>query len=141
VFGQLSPDYFDALRKAPRPPVGRVLPHGGCVGTSRDRKAPRHPVGRVPSPGERIGMPGPAASGHAAHNGNPERARDGLWPLVQWREAGVILCSGKGEALVRYATDTLPNKLLVREYLTALPDEKLLVAELEKTRKQLEPGR
>jgi predicted nuclease of restriction endonuclease-like (RecB) superfamily len=52
---------------------------------------------------------------------------------------GVILCSGKGEALVRYATDALPNKLLVREYLTALPDEKLLAGELEKTRKQLEP--
>ena len=51
---------------------------------------------------------------------------------------GVILCSGKSEALVRYATDALPNKLLVREYLTALPDEKLLVAELEKTRKALE---
>lgn len=51
---------------------------------------------------------------------------------------GVILCSGKSEALVRYATDSLPNKLLVREYLTALPDEKLLSAELEKTRKQLE---
>ena len=51
---------------------------------------------------------------------------------------GVILCSGKGEALVRYATDALPTKLLVREYLTALPDEKVLAAELEKTRKQLE---
>jgi predicted nuclease of restriction endonuclease-like (RecB) superfamily len=51
---------------------------------------------------------------------------------------GVILCSGKSEALVRYATDALPNKLLVREYLTALPDEKLLAAELERTRKQLE---
>jgi predicted nuclease of restriction endonuclease-like (RecB) superfamily len=51
---------------------------------------------------------------------------------------GVILCSGKGEALVRYATDALPSKLLVREYLTALPDEKLLAAELEKTRKHLE---
>ncbi len=51
---------------------------------------------------------------------------------------GVILCSGKGEALVRYATDALPTKLLVREYLTALPDEKLIAAELEKTRKQLE---
>ena len=50
---------------------------------------------------------------------------------------GVILCSGKSEALVRYATDSLPNKLLVREYLTALPDEKVLAAELEKTRKQL----
>jgi predicted nuclease of restriction endonuclease-like (RecB) superfamily len=51
---------------------------------------------------------------------------------------GVILCSGKSEALVRYATDALPNKMLVREYLTALPNEKLLSVELEKTRKQLE---
>jgi predicted nuclease of restriction endonuclease-like (RecB) superfamily len=51
---------------------------------------------------------------------------------------GVILCSGKSEALVRYATGALPNKLLVREYLTALPDEKLLSTELEKTRKEIE---
>jgi predicted nuclease of restriction endonuclease-like (RecB) superfamily len=51
---------------------------------------------------------------------------------------GVILCSGKSEALVRYATDALPNKLLVREYLTTLPNEKLIAAELQKTRKQLE---
>lgn len=51
---------------------------------------------------------------------------------------GVILCSSKGEALVRYATDTLPTKLLVREYLTVLPDEKVLAAELENTRRQLE---
>lgn len=39
--------------------------------------------------------------------------------------------------LVRYATNALPNKPLVRKYLTALPDEKLLAAELERTRKQL----
>jgi hypothetical protein len=39
---------------------------------------------------------------------------------------------------VRYATDALPNKLLVREYLTALPNEKALATELEKTRHQLE---
>ena len=51
---------------------------------------------------------------------------------------GIILCSSKSEALVRYATDALPNNLLVRDYLTALPDEKVLAAELEKTRKQLE---
>jgi predicted nuclease of restriction endonuclease-like (RecB) superfamily len=51
---------------------------------------------------------------------------------------GIILCSGKSEALVRYATETLPTKLLVREYLTALPDEKVLAAELEKTRTQLQ---
>lgn len=51
---------------------------------------------------------------------------------------GVILCFGKSEALVRYATDALPNKMVVREYLTMLPDEKTLAAELEKTRRQLE---
>ena len=51
---------------------------------------------------------------------------------------GVILCSGKSEALVRYATDALPNKLLVREYLTTLPDEKILANELEQTRKHLD---
>ena len=51
---------------------------------------------------------------------------------------GIILCSGKSEALVRYATGALPNKMLVREYLTALPDEKTLATELEKTRKELE---
>lgn len=51
---------------------------------------------------------------------------------------GIILCAGKGEALVRYATDNLPNKMLVREYLTVLPDEKLLAAEIDKTRRMLE---
>jgi predicted nuclease of restriction endonuclease-like (RecB) superfamily len=51
---------------------------------------------------------------------------------------GIILCSGKSEALVRYATGALSNKLLVREYLTALPNEKLLSAELEKTRREIE---
>jgi predicted nuclease of restriction endonuclease-like (RecB) superfamily len=54
---------------------------------------------------------------------------------------GVILCCGKGEALVRYATDSLPTKLLVREYLTALPAEKVLAAELRKTRTKLEKRR
>jgi DUF1016 N-terminal domain len=51
---------------------------------------------------------------------------------------GVVLCSGKGEALVHYATTALPTKLLVREYLTALPDESVLAAELENTRRQIE---
>jgi predicted nuclease of restriction endonuclease-like (RecB) superfamily len=54
---------------------------------------------------------------------------------------GIILCAGKGEALVRYATEGLPNKMLVREYLTALPDEKVLAAEIDKTRRRLEGGR
>ena len=51
---------------------------------------------------------------------------------------GIILCSGKSEALVRYAIGALPNNLLVREYLTALPNEKLLSSELEETRREIE---
>jgi predicted nuclease of restriction endonuclease-like (RecB) superfamily len=51
---------------------------------------------------------------------------------------GIILCSQKDAALVRYATDALPDKLLVRDYLTALPAEELLAAEVAQTRKQLE---
>lgn len=51
---------------------------------------------------------------------------------------GIILCADKGEALVRYATDNLPTKVLVREYLTALPDEKRLAAEITAARRQFD---
>jgi predicted nuclease of restriction endonuclease-like (RecB) superfamily len=51
---------------------------------------------------------------------------------------GTILCAGKRAALVRYATDNLPNKILVREYLTALPDKKRLAAEIDAARRNLE---
>jgi predicted nuclease of restriction endonuclease-like (RecB) superfamily len=51
---------------------------------------------------------------------------------------GLILCASKGEALVRYATEGLPNQMLVREYLTALPNEQLLAKEIAQTRKRLE---
>lgn len=51
---------------------------------------------------------------------------------------GIILCAAQGDALVRYATEGLPNKTLVREYLTALPDEQLLADEIAKTRRMLE---
>jgi hypothetical protein len=54
---------------------------------------------------------------------------------------GLILCSGKGESLVRYATNNLPNKVVVREYLTALPNEKRLAAEIGAARKKLEARR
>ena len=37
---------------------------------------------------------------------------------------------------MRYATDNLPNKVLVREHLTALPDEKSLAAEIDTTREK-----
>lgn len=51
---------------------------------------------------------------------------------------GLILCTERGESLARYALEGLSNKMLVREYLTALPDEKLLAEELARTRRLLE---
>jgi predicted nuclease of restriction endonuclease-like (RecB) superfamily len=54
---------------------------------------------------------------------------------------GLILCTRKDNALVHYALDTLPNKVLAAEYRTTLPDEGTLVAELERTRKMLEARR
>ena len=54
---------------------------------------------------------------------------------------GLILCAQKNDALARYALEGLPNKVLAREYKLALPDEKLLAREIEKTRKMLETRR
>jgi len=51
---------------------------------------------------------------------------------------GLILCSAKDDAVARYSLDGLPSKVLAREYRLALPDEKRLAAEIEKTRERLE---
>jgi len=51
---------------------------------------------------------------------------------------GLILCAGKGEALARYALEGLPNKVMAAEYRVALPDERVIAAEIEKTRRMLE---
>ena len=51
---------------------------------------------------------------------------------------GLILCAGKDDALARYAMEGLHNKMLVREYLTALPKESALAAEVARTRELLE---
>jgi predicted nuclease of restriction endonuclease-like (RecB) superfamily len=50
---------------------------------------------------------------------------------------GLILCAEKDSAVAKYALDGLPNKILASEYKLALPDEKLLQKELEKTKKWL----
>jgi predicted nuclease of restriction endonuclease-like (RecB) superfamily len=50
---------------------------------------------------------------------------------------GLILCNKKNEAVAYYALEGLSN-ILAAEYQTALPDEKLLAAELERTRQALE---
>jgi predicted nuclease of restriction endonuclease-like (RecB) superfamily len=51
---------------------------------------------------------------------------------------GLILCTDKDDALARYAMEGLGSKLLVREYLTALPKESVLAAEVAHTRELLE---
>ncbi len=51
---------------------------------------------------------------------------------------GLILCAQKEHAVARYALEGLQNKVLAAEYRTALPDEKVLEAEVDKTRKIIE---
>lgn len=51
---------------------------------------------------------------------------------------GLILCASKDATLAKYALEGLNNKVLAAEYKMALPDERVLVAELEKSRKRFE---
>ncbi len=51
---------------------------------------------------------------------------------------GLILCAQKNEAVAKYTLKGLSNKVLIAEYKTILPDEKLIEQELNKTRKLLE---
>jgi len=51
---------------------------------------------------------------------------------------GLILCAQKDAAVAHYALDGLPNQVLAAEYRTALPDEKELAAEINRTRAVLE---
>lgn len=54
---------------------------------------------------------------------------------------GLILCARTNAAVARYALDGLPNKVMAAEYQTVLPEARLLEAELEKTRRELEARR
>jgi predicted nuclease of restriction endonuclease-like (RecB) superfamily len=54
---------------------------------------------------------------------------------------GIILCSSADTALAHYTLDTLPTKVMAREYQLALPAAKKLEAELKVTRKRLEQKR
>ena len=51
---------------------------------------------------------------------------------------GLILCASKDATLAKYALEGLNNKVLAAEYKMVLPDERVLVAELEKSRKKFE---
>jgi predicted nuclease of restriction endonuclease-like (RecB) superfamily len=54
---------------------------------------------------------------------------------------GLILCSEPDDALARYSLEGLPNQVMTREYRLALPKEKRLALEMEKTRQQIETHR
>jgi hypothetical protein len=47
------------------------------------------------------------------------------------------LCAEKDSAVAKYALEGLPNKVLAAEYRMALPKERALVEQIEKTRRQL----
>ena len=51
---------------------------------------------------------------------------------------GLILCAEKGRDEARYALEGLGNKVLTTTYRTTLPEERVLVAEIERTRRMLE---
>ncbi len=50
---------------------------------------------------------------------------------------GLILCAEKDSAVAHYALEELFNKVLAAEYRTALPTERTLVAEIERTIHQI----
>lgn len=54
---------------------------------------------------------------------------------------GLILCAYKDTAVAKYALEGLPNKVMAAEYRTTLPDERLIAAELERTRRLLDERR
>lgn len=54
---------------------------------------------------------------------------------------GLILCSEKNDAVAHYALGNLTNKVLASEYKLALPDERKLAMEIEKTRRALSAAR
>lgn len=51
---------------------------------------------------------------------------------------GLILCAKKDSAVAHYALEGLQNKVLAAEYRTALPEEKKLTAEINRTQLRLE---
>lgn len=51
---------------------------------------------------------------------------------------GLILCAEQDAAVAHYSLDGLPNKVMASEYKLALPAEKVLEEELERTKRALE---
>jgi hypothetical protein len=51
---------------------------------------------------------------------------------------GLILCAEKGHDVARYALGRLENKVLAATYRTVLPEESVIAAEMDRTRRMLE---
>jgi len=68
-------------------------------------------------------------------------ARENLKLPDESDPVGIILCGGKNEALVRYATGGIKAKVFASKYLTILPDEETLRQEILRTRQLLEVRR
>ncbi|QEG43760.1 hypothetical protein UC8_58150 [Roseimaritima ulvae] len=51
---------------------------------------------------------------------------------------GLILCAEKDAAVAHYSLEGLPNKVMASEYKLALPEEKLLEEQLERTKRAIE---
>ncbi len=51
---------------------------------------------------------------------------------------GLILCAQKDAAIVHYALENLPNKVLAAEYKMRLPDEATVASEIDRARRALD---
>jgi predicted nuclease of restriction endonuclease-like (RecB) superfamily len=51
---------------------------------------------------------------------------------------GLILCAEKDHEVAKYALEGLPNKVMAAQYKTTLPNERVLVEEIAKTRTMIE---
>ena len=51
------------------------------------------------------------------------------------------MCSGKDDAVVRYATEGIQTQVFASQYLLKLPPEEVLRAEIRKTQRALEHRR
>jgi DUF1016 N-terminal domain len=84
----------------------------------------------------------PALAGESATGRFAVAELTGAFPLSWSHYVALVrralLCAEKDDAIAKYALEGLPNKVLAREYKLALPDEKVLAAEIEKTRGMLE---
>jgi predicted nuclease of restriction endonuclease-like (RecB) superfamily len=64
-------------------------------------------------------------------------AREHLTMSGEAEPVGIILCSGKDDAVVEYAMGGINARVFASKYLTQLPDEETLRREIETTRRAL----